>query len=144
MSKAIGSISSASMQPPLNIGMPSTANGFTHRVFYYESITSDVRRSSFLLGRIAAKSALTRQPAACNLKPLKSGQGFSSSYRLRCSSQPSSGLHRPYPNHGMCTGVSCHPPNGIDLEDILPDRSQAMERQCSESELAMVKRCHPL
>ena len=106
---------------------------------YYESITSDVRRSSFLLGRIVAKSALTRQLGSMQPEAIeiRSGlfQALSSALQQPTQLRSPSPIPEPWHVHWRFLP----PTHGIDLEDILPDRSQAMERQCSESELAMVQ-----
>ena len=107
---------------------------------YYHSITSDVRRSSFLLGRVAAKSALIRQlgsmqPEAIEIKPGL----FQAPIVCAAAANPVQVSIAHTRTMACALAFPATHPMGIDLEDILPDRSQAMERQCSESELAMVQ-----
>ena len=107
---------------------------------YYQSITSDVRRSSFLLGRVAAKSALIRQldsmqPEAIEIRPGL----FQAPIVCAAAAHPAQVSIAHTRTMACALAFPATHPMGIDLEDILPDRSQAMERQCSQSELTMVQ-----
>ena len=107
---------------------------------YYQSITSDVRRSSFLLGRVAAKSALIRQldsmqPEAIEIRPGL----FQAPIVCTAAAHPAQVSIAHTRTMACALAFPATHPMGIDLEDILPDRSQAMERQCSQSELTMVQ-----
>jgi len=107
---------------------------------YYHSITSDVRRSSFLLGRVAAKSALIRQLGSMQPEAIEIRPGlFQAPIVCAAAANPVQVSIAHTRTMACALAFPATHPMGIDLEDILPDRSQAMERQCSESELAIVR-----
>ena len=95
---------------------------------YYESITSDVRRSSFLLGRIAAKSALTRQLGSMQPEAIEIRSGLYQAPIVCAAAANPAQVSIAHTRTMACAlAFPATHPMGIDLEDILPDRSQAME-----------------
>ena len=111
-----------------------------HRVFLLRIDYFGCEAKLFLLGRIAAKSALTRQLGSMQPEAIEIRSGlFQAPIVCAAAANPAQVSIAHTRTMACALAFPATHPMGIDLEDILPDRSQAMERQCSESELAMVQ-----
>ncbi len=111
---------------------------------YYDGLGSSIRKTSYLHGRIAAKMALGREesppcPSKISIMPGVMGdpvvqEGLLSNQQISIAHTRSLACALTFPP--ICQ-------MGIDLEDLEPDRSKAMERQASAQECLMIRSLEP-
>lgn len=108
----------------------------------FRELLSDKRRDSYVMGRLAAKLAVSKLTTNCSIQSLSIENGVFQQPILNCNSPSNSNLNISIAHtdtYGAAVAFPEKHPMGIDIQNVSKDHNSTIEGICTSQELDMIE-----